>query len=56
MQLMLAILDDTCYVYGGSSSWEKPTTSSTKMEQWLVILLLIGKPRVVDNMASMFWG
>ena len=25
------------------------------MEQWSVTLLPIGKPRAVDNMASMFW-
>ena len=35
--------------------WEKPTASGTKMEQWSVTLLPIGKPRAVDSMASMFW-
>ena len=43
-----------------SSWWQqlfsKPTASGTKMEQWSVILLPIGKPRAVDSMASMFWG
>ena len=43
-------------VHGGSNSWEKPTASSTKMEQWSATLLPIGKPRVVDYMGSMFWG
>ena len=26
------------------------------MEQWSVALSAIGKPRAVNNMASMFWG
>ena len=57
MQLISAVPYDTCYyVHGGSNSWEKPTASGTKLEQWSVTLLLIGKPRAVDNMASMFWG
>ena len=56
LQLISAILYDTCYVHGGSNSWEKPMASSAKMEQWSVTLLPIGKPRAVDNMVSMFWG
>ena len=43
-------------IHGGSNSWEKPTASGTKMEQWWVILLPIGKPRAVDNMASLCFG
>ena len=35
---------------------KKPMASGAKMEQWSVTLLLIGKPRAVDNMVSMFWG
>ena len=54
MQHFLAILFDMCRVHGGSNSWEKPTASGTKMEQWSVTLLPIGKPRAVDNTASMF--
>ena len=42
--------------YFGSNFWEKPTSSSTKMEQLSVTFLPIGKPRAVDNMASMLWG
>ena len=34
-----------------SNSWEKPTASGGKMEQWLVTLLPIGKPKAVDNMS-----
>ena len=30
--------------------------SGAKMEQWSVTILPIGKPRAVDNMASMLWG
>ena len=30
--------------------------SGTKLEQWSVTLLPIGKARAVDNLASMFWG
>ena len=56
MQLILAILYDTCPVHDGSNSWEKPMASGAKMEQWSVTLLPIGKPRAVDNMVSMFWG
>ena len=56
MQLISAILYDTCQVYGGSNSWEKTMASSAKMEQWSVALLPIGKPRAVDNMVSVFWG
>ena len=41
-------------VHGGSNSWEKPTVSGTKMEQRSMTLLPIGKPKAVDNMASMF--
>ena len=55
MQLISAFLCDTCYVHGGSNSWEKPTASGTKMEQWSVTHLPTGKPRAVDNMDSMFW-
>ena len=33
MQLISAMLYDTCYIQGGSKSWEKPTASVTKMEQ-----------------------
>ena len=55
MQLISAFLCDTCYAHGGSNSWEKPTASGTKMEQWSVTHLPIGKPRAVDNMDSMFW-
>ena len=43
MQLISAILYDTCKLHGGSNSWEKPTASGTNMEQWLVTLLPIGK-------------
>ena len=56
MQLISAILYDTCQAHGGNNSWEKPVTSGAKMEQWSVTLLPIGKPRAVDNMVSMFWG
>ena len=45
MQLILDILYSTCKVHGSSNSWEKPTASGTKTEQWSVTLLLIGKPR-----------
>ena len=51
MQFISVFLYDTYYIYGGSNSWEKPTVSGTKMEQWSVNLLPIGKPRAVDNMA-----
>ena len=37
-----------------SNSWEKPTASGTKMEQWSVTLFPIGKPKTVDNVASLF--
>ena len=53
LQLILAILYDMCYVHGGSNSWEKPMASGIKMEQRSVTLLPIGKPRAVDNRASM---
>ena len=56
MELISAILYDTCQVHGGSTSWEKAMASGAKLEQWSVTLLLIGKPRVVENMVSMFWG
>ena len=56
MQLISAILYDTCQAHGDSNSWEKPMASGAKMEQWSVTLLPIGKPRAVDNMVSMFWG
>ena len=56
MQLISAILHDTCQVHGGSVSWEKRIASSAKMEQWPATLLPIGKPRAVDNMFSMFQG
>ena len=56
MQLMSAILYDTCYVHDGSNSWEKPMASGAKMKQWLVTLLPIEKPRAVDIMVSVFWG
>ena len=51
MQFISVFLYDTCYIYGGSNSWEKPTVSGTKMEQWSVNLLTLEKPRTVDNMA-----
>ena len=54
MQLISAILYDTCQVHGGSNSCEKPMAFGAEMEQWSVTLLPIGKPRAVDNMASMF--
>ena len=56
MQLMSVILYEACWVYVGSSSWRNPTTSGTKMGQWSVTLLPIGKPKAVDNMASVLWG
>ena len=56
MQLMSAILYETCQVHGSSDSWEKPMASGAKMEQCSVTLLPIGKSRAVDNMVSMFWG
>ena len=58
MQLIAAILYDTCKAHGDSNSWEKPVASSacTKMEQWPVTLLPVGKPRAVNNMVSIFWG
>ena len=56
MQLISAIIYDTCQVNGRRNSWEEPTVSGTKMEQWSVTLLPIGKPRAVGNMVSMFWG
>ena len=56
IQLISAILYDTYQVHGGSDSCEKPMASGTKMEQWSVTLLPIGKPRPVSNMAFMFWG
>ena len=56
MQLILAILYDTCQVHDGSNSREKLMTSGAKMKQWSVTLLPIGKPRSLDNMVSMFWG
>ena len=56
MELISAILYDTCQVHGGSTSWEKAMASGAKLEQWSVTLLPIGKPRAVDNMVSMFWG
>ena len=33
MQLISAILYDTCQVHGGNNSWEKPMASGAKMEQ-----------------------
>ena len=45
MQLMSAILYGACWVHVGSSSWRNPTTSGTKMGQWPVTLLPIGKPK-----------
>ena len=56
MKLISTILYGTCQVHGGSNSWEKPTAPGVKLEQWSVTVLPIGKPRAVDNMASMFWG
>ena len=56
LQLISAMLYDTCYVHGGSNSWEKPMPSGAKMEQCSVTLLPIGKPRAVDNIVSVFWG
>ena len=56
IQLISAIFYDTCQVHGGSNSWEKPTVSGTEMEQWSVTYLPIGKPKAVDNIASMFSG
>ena len=56
MQLISASLYDTCYVQGGSNSWEKPMASGAKMEQWSVTLLPTGKLGAADNMVSVFWG
>ena len=56
IRLISAFLYDLHWTHGGSNSWEKPTVSGTKMEQWPVNLLPIGKPRAVDNMTSLFWG
>ena len=56
MQLFSAILYYTCHVHGSSNLWEKSTASRTRLEQWSVTLLPIGKPRAADNMVSMFWG
>ena len=56
IRLISAFLYDLCWTHGGSNSREKPTASGTKMKQWSVTPLPIGKPRAVDNMASMFWG
>ena len=56
IRLILVFLYDLRWTYGGSNSWGKPTASGTKMEQWSVTLLPTGKPRAVDNMASLFWG
>ena len=53
--LILAFRYDIRWVHGGSNSWEKRTASGTKMEQWSVIPLPIGRPRAVDKMASLFW-
>ena len=39
MQLILAILYDTCQVHSGSNSWEKPMASDAKMEQLSVTLV-----------------
>ena len=36
MQIISAILYDTCQAHGGSNSWEKPMASGAKMEQWSV--------------------
>ena len=54
MQLFSAILYYTCHVHGSSNPWEKSTASRTKLEQWSVTLLPIGKTRAVDNMVSIF--
>ena len=56
MQLISAILYDTCQVHGSSNSWEKSMAFGAEIEQWSVTLLPIGKPRAVDNIFSMFWG
>ena len=44
------------WAHDGSNSWEKPTASSTKMEQWSMTPMSVGKPRAVDNVTSLFWG
>ena len=56
MQLISAILYDTCEVHDGSNSWEKAMAIGAKMDQCSVTFLPIGKPRAVDNMVSTFWG
>ena len=52
MRLISAIPNDLCQAHGGSNSCDKPTASGTKMEQWSVTLLPVGKPRAVDSMVS----
>ena len=54
MQITSAILHDTFSLMIAVTVGEKPTTFGTKLEQWSVTLLPIGKIRVVDNMVSMF--
>ena len=54
IRLISSFLYDLRWTHGGSNSWERPTTSGTKMEQWSLTLLPIGKPRAVGNMASLF--
>ena len=58
IQLISAFLYDLRWTHVGSNSWEKPTASKAKMEQWLwsVNFLPIGKPKAADNMTSLFWG
>ena len=56
IRLILAFLYDLHWTHGGSNSSEKPTASGTKVEQWSLILLPIGKSRAVDNMFPFLWG
>ena len=52
MQLILAILYDTCQVHGGSNYWELRCQNGAIVSDSCAI----GKPRAVDNMVSMFQG
>ena len=55
IQLISIFLYDLRWAHGESNSWEKSKFSGTKMEQWSVTPLPIGRLRAVDNMASLFW-
>ena len=57
MELISAILYDTSKFMVAVPLGKKLCyASGAKLEQWSVTLLPIGKPRVVENMVSMFWG